>query len=235
VDVVVRQGVLRADVFAAAALESEFHGNFRRTMLVKMKRRRARPDVRAVILAGQRINRILPEKTFLRRQRHRFARRLGERHLVVADRNIHEKQNAAGVLADRLRLGFRERDVLVNDLEGVGREGLFLLVLQRGENRAVDVIRNPADVRRMSSTRESRSWLISFLQRKTSRGMRQLPADGISGTTRFNQQDHEGTIVQAGGGTSNSAMAASNTSMSNGFWSVRSPPELWRRAAHPWR
>ena len=139
---VVRQRVLRADVFATAALERQLHGNFRRTVLMKMKRRRARPDVRAIIFAGERIHGILAEITFLRRQRHGFARRLGERHLIVADRHVHKKQNAAGVLADGLRLGFRERDVLVNDLEGVGRERIFLLVLQRRKNRAMDVVGN---------------------------------------------------------------------------------------------
>jgi hypothetical protein len=84
----------------------------------------------------------LAEKTFLRRERHGFARGFGKGDLVVADRHIHKKQHAAGVLANRLRLGFRQRDVLVNDLEGVGGEGVFLLILQRREDCAVDVIGN---------------------------------------------------------------------------------------------
>ena len=109
---------------------------------MKMKRRRTRPAIRAVVLAGERIHGILAEKTFFRRQLHRFARRFGKRDLVKADRTIHIKQNAAGVLADRLRLGFRQRDVLVNDLEGVGGEGIFLLVLQRREDGLMHVVGN---------------------------------------------------------------------------------------------
>ena len=105
-ELLVRQRVLRADVFAAAALEHEPHAHFRRAMLMKMKRGRARPDVRAVILAGERIHGVLAQITLLRRQLHGFLRRFLKRDLVEADRAIHVEQNAAGVLADRLRLLF---------------------------------------------------------------------------------------------------------------------------------
>ena len=137
-----RQRVLRANVFAAAAFQNEPHGNFRRAMLMKMKRGRARPAIRAVIFSGQRVHGILPQITFFRCQLHGFACGFSEVDLVEADRTIHIKQNAAGVLANRLRLGFRQRDVLVNDFEGVGGEGIFLFVLQRREDGLMHVAGN---------------------------------------------------------------------------------------------
>ena len=111
-------------------------------MLMKMKRRRARPAVRAVVLAGERIHGILAEKTFLRRELHGFARRFGKRDLVEADRAIHVKQNAAGVLANGLRFVFRQRDVLVNDLHRIRGEGAFLFVFQRREDGLMHVVGN---------------------------------------------------------------------------------------------
>ena len=116
---------------------------------MKMKRRRARPDVRAVVLAGERIHGVLAEIAFLRGQRHGFASGFGERDLVEANRAIHVKQNAPRVLADGLRLVLRQRNILVNDLESVGCEGVLLLVFQRRKDGLVDVTRDfsrgPAD------------------------------------------------------------------------------------------
>ena len=111
-------------------------------MLVKMKCGRARTAIRAVVFASERIHGVLPEKTFFRRQLHCFARGFGKGDLVKPDGTIHIEQNAAGVLANRLRLGFRQRNVLVNDLEGVGGEGVFLLVLQRREDGLMHVARD---------------------------------------------------------------------------------------------
>ena len=53
VELFVRQRVLRADVFAAAAFQNQSHGNLRRAMLMEMKCRRARPAIRAIIFSGQ--------------------------------------------------------------------------------------------------------------------------------------------------------------------------------------
>ena len=138
----VRQGILGANVFAAAAFEREFHGNFFRAMLMKMKRRRAGTAVRAVVFTGERIHRILAQITFLGRELHGFARGFGKGDLIEADRTIHVKQNAAGVLADRLRFVFGDGDVLVNDLHRVLRDGALLLIFQRGEDGLMDVIGN---------------------------------------------------------------------------------------------
>ena len=109
---------------------------------MKVKGGRARAAVRAVILAGKRIHGVLAEITFLGRGLHRFARSLGERDLVVTNRHIHVKQNAASVLTDGLRFVFRQRDVLIHNLEGVLGEGILLLVLERREDGFVDVIGN---------------------------------------------------------------------------------------------
>jgi hypothetical protein len=127
---------------AVAALERELHGNLGRTVLMKMKRRCARTHVRAVVFSGERIHGVLAEVTLLGRERHGFARGLGERDLVVTHRHIYIKQNASRVLTDGLRLVFRDRDVLINDLHRVLRERRFLLILQRCEDGLVDVVGN---------------------------------------------------------------------------------------------
>ena len=109
---------------------------------MEMKRRRARPAIRAVVFSREGIHGILAEKTFLGRELHGFLRRFFKTDLIKADRTIHIKQNAAGVLANGLRLVFRDGDVLVNDFHRVGREGVFLLVLQRREDGLMHVVRN---------------------------------------------------------------------------------------------
>ena len=109
---------------------------------MKMECRRARTAVRAVVLARQRIHGILPQITFLRGQLHGFAPDLGERDLVGADRTVHIKQNAAGILTDGLRFIFGDRDILIHDFQSVSGERTLLLVLQRSEDNFVDIIRD---------------------------------------------------------------------------------------------
>src|SRR5581483_6473886 len=94
----VRQRILRADILAAAALEYEPDAGVGGAMLMKMEGGRAGPDVRAVVFAGQGIDRILAEITFLRRLFHGFARGFFEGDLVEADGAIDIKNNTAGVL-----------------------------------------------------------------------------------------------------------------------------------------
>ncbi len=53
VELGVGQRVLRADIFAAAALEHEAHSHIRFAGLMKMKGRRAGADVGAIVFAGQ--------------------------------------------------------------------------------------------------------------------------------------------------------------------------------------
>jgi len=115
--------------FAAAALESEFHGNFRANDAGENETPARPPDVRAVILARSANQQKFCRKNLSSSQRHRFARRLGERQPVVADRNITKNKTVPVSWQIGCELGFRERDVLVNDLVALAA-GLFLLVLQ---------------------------------------------------------------------------------------------------------
>ena len=138
----IRQRVLRADVFTAAAFEHEPHADFVRAMLVEMERGRAGADVGAVVDARQRVHRILSQVAFLRRLFDRQATGILERNLVRADRAVDIKQDAPGVLTDRLRLLFRQRDVTLDDLHrGLG-DGAFLLPFQRIEDGFLHVIRD---------------------------------------------------------------------------------------------
>ena len=109
-------------------------------MLVEMNRRRARTAIRPVVLARERIHGILPEITLLGGQLHRFARCFGKSDLIKPDGTIHVKQNAAGILADRLRLLFRQRDVPVNDFQRALGNRAFLFLFQRREDGLVHVI-----------------------------------------------------------------------------------------------
>jgi hypothetical protein len=103
---------------------------------------RAGTEIRAVVLAGEGIHRVLAEETFLRRLHHGIARGFLESDLVKTGRAIHVENHAAGVLADGLGFIFRELDVLLDDLHrGLG-DGALLLGFERGERGAVDVVRD---------------------------------------------------------------------------------------------
>ena len=84
-ELLVGQGVLRADVLAAAAFEHEPHADLGRAVLVKVDGGRAGADVGAVVLAGDRVHRVLPQEPFLRGELHGLARGLLEGELVEAD------------------------------------------------------------------------------------------------------------------------------------------------------
>src|SRR5206468_11534156 len=91
------QGVLRADVFAPASFEDQANTDFVRTLLVKMQRGRARANIRTVIDAAERVDRILPQVTELGRLLHRQTSRVLKGNLVQTNRAIDVKQDAAGV------------------------------------------------------------------------------------------------------------------------------------------
>src|ERR1039458_8364227 len=107
-----------------------------------MDGRRAGTHIGAVVLAGDRIHRILAQKPFLRRQLHRFPRRLFEAELVVAYRAIHIEDYAAGVLADGLRLVLGDSNVLLDDLHRAGGDGALLLAFEGIEDGLMYVIRD---------------------------------------------------------------------------------------------
>ena len=109
---------------------------------MEMNGRRAGADVGAVVFAGEGIDGIVAEITFLGGLRDGRARGFGKGHLVVAHRTVHIEQHAAGVLAERLRLLFGQRNVLVDDLDGIGGDGALLFRLQRGQNGLMNIVGN---------------------------------------------------------------------------------------------
>ena len=133
---------MRADVFAAAAFEHEPHADLGRGVLVEVEGGRAGPDVGAVVLAGDRVHGVLPQEPLLRGQLHGLARGLLEAELVVADGAIHIENDAAGVLADGLRLVLRQGDVLLDDLHRAGGDGALLLAFERIEDGLMHVVRD---------------------------------------------------------------------------------------------
>src|SRR6266567_2146460 len=110
----IRQRILCADVFAATAFQNQARVEFVRAALVKMERWRARTDIRAVVDAAERVHRVLAQVTEFGGLLHRHTGRVLKGDLVHAHRSVHVKQNAAGVLANRLRLLFGQRDVAID-------------------------------------------------------------------------------------------------------------------------
>ena len=137
----VRQGVLRAHVLATATLEHEGDFDLAGTMLVKMDGRRTGPHVCAIILAGDGVHRVLAEITLLRGRRHGLPGRFLKRDLVETDGAIYVKDDAAGILADGLGFLFRQLDVLLDDLESRLGDRALLLILKGRQNGFLHVIR----------------------------------------------------------------------------------------------
>ena len=111
-------------------------------MLMKMKRRRPGTDVGAVIDAGERVHRVLPQVTKLGRLLHRQTSCVFKRDLVHVHRTVHVKQNAAGILANGLGFLFRQRDIALDDFQRRLGDGSFLLPFERVENRFLHVVGN---------------------------------------------------------------------------------------------
>jgi hypothetical protein len=111
-------------------------------MLVEMHGRGTGANVCAVIAARNRIDRVLPKKAFLRREFYRFSRRVRKGEFVKANRAIHVENDAAGILANGLRLGFGEGDVLLDDLHRTFGNSTLLLALKGSQDSTVHVIGN---------------------------------------------------------------------------------------------
>src|ERR1035438_8637913 len=82
---------------------------------------------------------VLAEEPFLGGQFHGFAGGLLEAELVVADGALHIEDDAAGVLADGLRLVLGQDDVLLNDLHRAGGDGALLLPFERIEDGLMQI------------------------------------------------------------------------------------------------
>ena len=111
-------------------------------MLVKMNGGRAGTDVGAVVLAGEGIHGVLAEEALLGGELDGLAGGLLEGGLVEADGAIDVEDDAAGVLADGLGLGFGQRDVLLDDLHRASGDGALLFTFERIEDGLVHVVRD---------------------------------------------------------------------------------------------
>ena len=96
-----RQRVLRVGVLAAAALEDQLDLDGRFFPLIEMDDRRARPEVVAGVLAGNRIDGVRPELAAPRGFGDRLTDLLPHPDLIGADRHLDLERRHAGVLADR--------------------------------------------------------------------------------------------------------------------------------------
>jgi len=99
-------------------------------------------DVCAVVHAGERIDGILPEVSFLGRLFHGDAGVFFKSNLIEGDGAIDVKDDAAGILADRLRFAFGEFNVLLDNLQRILRDGAFLLIFERAQNGGLNVVWN---------------------------------------------------------------------------------------------
>src|SRR5438552_8392668 len=116
--------------------------NLRRAVLMKMNCRGTWPDIGAIVYAGNRVDGVLPQKPFFCGESDGFAEGLFEFDFIETDGAIDVKNDAAGILADRLRLLFCQVNVLLDDLHRRLRDRALLLAFERGKNRSLDIIRN---------------------------------------------------------------------------------------------
>jgi len=136
----VGQGVLRANIIAAAAFEDQPHAGFGRGVLIKVEGGRAGADVGAVVFAGDGVHRILAQIPLLGGPFHRGAGGARKVKLVEAPGAIHIKQDAAGVLADGLRFVFGQRYISLDDLHCAGGDRALLFARQRCQEGLVDIV-----------------------------------------------------------------------------------------------
>ena len=110
-----RQRVLRVGVLAAAALQNQLDLDLVALPLVEVHDRRARAEVVARVLAGDRVDRVRPQLAAPRRLGDGLADLLAHPDLIGADRRLHLEGRHAGVLADRPFVVDGEVDVLRDD------------------------------------------------------------------------------------------------------------------------
>ena len=89
--------------------------------LIEVDDRRARAEVVAGVLAGDRVDRVRPQLAAPRRLGHRLANLLAHPDLVGADRRLHLEGRHAGVLADRAFVVDGQVDVLRDDRQRLRR------------------------------------------------------------------------------------------------------------------
>src|SRR5438132_633569 len=102
---------------------------------MKMNGGRARSEISAIVLATDRIDRILPQVPLLRGQLYRLARGIAKSKLIERHGAIYIENYAAGILANRLGLGFRQLDVFFDDLHRAFGDRSLLLLFERIDDR----------------------------------------------------------------------------------------------------
>ena len=125
--------------------------------------------VGAVVLAGDGVHGVLPEEPLLRGQLYGFAGGLLETELVVAEGALDVENDAAGVLADGLRLVLGDSNVLLDDLHRAGGDGALLLAFEGIEDGLMHVIR---DFRRGAADEFQQRILQHIHRPKAKRGRR---------------------------------------------------------------
>ena len=103
---------------------------------------RTRTDIGAIVHTGQGIDGILPQVTLSGGGGDRRPTGLFERQWVETDGSIHVKDDASGILTNRLRLLLRQGDVAVDDLQGAFGNGTLFLLLQRCQESPMDILRD---------------------------------------------------------------------------------------------
>ncbi len=136
-----RHRILRVHVLAAAALENQLHLDVVALPLLEVDDRRARPEVVAAVLAGERIDGVRPQLAAPGRFGHRVLDLLLDPDLVHADRGLDLEGRHAGVLADRAFALGRLVDVLADDRERLRGAGAFGLLVHREPHRGANVRR----------------------------------------------------------------------------------------------
>ena len=120
--------------------------------LLEVDDRRARAEVVAGVLAGDRVDRVGPELAAPRRFGDRLADLLPHPDLIGADRHLDLEGRHAGVLADRALARRRLIDVLRDDGQRLPGARRRLLVASAGAIAARTSGGRSVEVRVMSST-----------------------------------------------------------------------------------
>ena len=121
------QRVLRVRVLAAAALQDQLHFDVVALPLIEVDDGRARPEVVAGVLAGDRVDGVGPQLAAPRRLGDRLADLLPQPDLVGADRHLDLERRHARVLADRPFAACGLVDVLRDDRQRLARARRRLL------------------------------------------------------------------------------------------------------------
>ena len=113
--------------------------DFGGTMLMEMESGRAGTDIRAIVLAGERVYRVLAEVSLGGGGPDGGAGGFSEGDLVEVYGALDVKEDATGILTEGLRLAFGQFDIALDDFHGTGGDGAFFFIFETGDQGAMDV------------------------------------------------------------------------------------------------